>query len=190
MLARAGPLPTGAGWRLSLLKAAVDYLAEGGPVVINEDGTIRVDFRITDLPRSFAEGLSWLGQQPSYRLYPTFWQTFLWGWGGMLVHDRLSDDYAGLEMQTGVPAAEIPTALSAFDALFPTGGWLKPVGRTSYSVVSMMPHPFQGIGAWQRLLRAGAQDYPALGLTGQYTASDLAARHNMFVRVVNEDFDF
>jgi hypothetical protein len=177
--------------RLSLLKAAVDYLAEGGPVRDNGDGTFTVDFRVTDLPNSFSRGLSLINGQPNFRLYPLFWQTFLWGWGGLVVSDRQDDDYAGLSAQTGVPVQEIPTALNAFDWLFPTpSGWLRPVSTAAYSVMAMAPWPFQGLGAWQRLLRSGAAEYSDLDVSGQYTRQDLAARHNSLVSLLNDELNF
>jgi hypothetical protein len=177
--------------RLSLLKATIDYLAGGGPVRDNGDGTFRVDFRITDLPHSFADGLGQIGRQPHHKLYPSFWQTFLWGWGGLVITDRLQDDYAGLSEQTGIPVSDIPTAMRAFDLLFPTpNGWLRGVANTSYSLITMVPAPFQGLGAWQRLLRSGLDEYPQLELSGQYTTQDLIRRHNQLVSLLNDNLDF
>lgn len=177
--------------RLSLLKATIDYLAEGGPVRDNGDGTFTVDFRITDLPNSFAHGLEQIGRQPYYRLYPAFWQTFLWGWGGLLIADRLEDDYSGLSEQTGIPINGIPTALQSFDLLFPTlNGWLRNVTNTTYSLITMVPAPFQGLGAWQRLLRSGHEEYPQLGLSGDYTTQHLVRRHNQLVTLLNDELDF
>jgi hypothetical protein len=177
--------------RLSLLKATVDYLAAGGAVRRNLDGSYTVDFRIVDLPNSFAHGLEQISQQPNYRLYPLFWQVFLWGWGGLIVTDRQQDDYAGLAAQTGLPVADIPTALQAFDHLFPTAnGWVREVKTASFSVVTLVPTPFQGLGAWQRLLRSGRQEYSQLELSGQYTTQDLVRRHNRLVSLLNDEIIF
>jgi hypothetical protein len=177
--------------RLSLLKATIDYLAAGGPVRDSGNGTFTVDFRVTDLPRSFVNGLEQIRRQEHYTLYPLFWQTFLWGWGGILVADRLEDDYNGLSEQTGIPATEIPSALQAFDLMFPTStGWLRNVTNTAYSLITMVPASFQGLGAWHRLLRSGHSEYPQLGLSGHYTTQDLARRHNQFVRLLNDELDF
>jgi hypothetical protein len=177
--------------RLSLLKAAVDYLSEGGAVRENLDGTIRIDFRVASLPQTFLQGLSRLRSQPSYQKYPLFWQAFLWGWGGLIVVDREEDDLIGLSEQTGMSPDEARTALSAFDWLFPIpNGWLYQMPTAAYRLTKLVPWPFQGLGAWQRLVRSGQTEYSDLGLSGQYTGSDLANRHNSCVRLLEGELEF
>ena len=59
-------------------------------------------------------------------MFPLFWQVFLWSWGGFLLTDCVDEQYEKLSQETGVPIAEIPLALQAFDKLFPTpGGWFR-----------------------------------------------------------------
>ncbi|MFL5914900.1 MAG: hypothetical protein ACJ752_04590 [Gaiellaceae bacterium] len=177
--------------RLSILKAAVDYLAEGGVVRDLGDGRIRIDFRAADLPQSFLNGFTKIGNQPRFELYPLFWQLFLWGWGGLLLSDRLPDDRAGLAAQSGLNEEDLDQALGAFDWLFPIDrGWIGQTPTAAYRFVKMMPWPFQGLGAWYRLMRAEVGGYEELLLRGQYTTSDLANRHNTLVRVLDADFDF
>lgn len=171
--------------RLSILRAATDYLAEGGFVRDMPQG-VRVDFRASDLPQSFLRGFARAEQQPNFRLYPLFWQVFLWGWGGLILLDREHEDYVGLAEQTGLAVSEIPSALEAFDWFFPTDGWLSQMPTASYRYARMVPWPFQGLGAWQRLLRAQRAEYDELGLGGQYTVTDLGSRHNSFVRTSME----
>lgn len=73
--------------RISVLKAASDYLLAGGPVKAKDSRHITVDFGIVGFPQTFLRGLEWLRNQPNYWLFPLFWQNFLWGWGGLLPDD-------------------------------------------------------------------------------------------------------
>lgn len=178
--------------RLSLLKAAVDYLAEGGHLQQNEDGTLTIDFRITELPNTFLHGLTRLQGQEHFRRYPILWQTFLWLWGGLIVDDREADDLEGLSHQTGLSVDHVRTALGAFDWLFPLdSGWIHSLQpNAALRVTAMVPWPFQGVGAFQRLVRSGRDEYGDLSLSGRYTTSDLVQRHNKLVSLLEGDLDF
>jgi hypothetical protein len=177
--------------RLSLLKAAVDYIAEGGHLRQNAEGTLTIDFRITELPNTFLQGLTRLQGMQHVRQYPLLWQTFLWLWGGLILDEREDDDLTGLSEQSGLPVDEVRTALGAFDWLFPSGNWIRSLQpHASYRLTAMVPWPFQGLGAFQRLVRSGHRDYPELALGGNYTTSDLAQRHNALVRLLDGDLEF
>jgi hypothetical protein len=129
--------------RLAILKGAVDYALQypkGPPAT--ENGTSSwpdLDFHI--LPRSFKSGLKWLMEQEHYPLYATFWQQFLWGWGGFYLDDRTEDEFAWMSEYSGIPAEEIPTALEAFDRFFPGVDWFVAPGRTATSLAPTAPTP-------------------------------------------------
>jgi hypothetical protein len=173
--------------RLSILKAATDYLCQPPEQVQPSAHSITVDFGLVALPRNFLTALSELRQQPYFWLYPLFWQVFLWGWGGFILNDREEEETEGLSAQTGLPAEYVPAALEAFDKLFPTpNGWLAHMPTASYRLVKMVPWPFCGLGAWQRLKRYKADSYRELGLTGLFTVKDLAKRHNSCYELLSQ----
>ncbi|MCX4547520.1 tyrosine-type recombinase/integrase [Streptomyces sp. NBC_01500] len=88
--------------RLSILKAAVDYgLAhpEGPPEFgMSEDGKSFSFQGLTyhALPATFHSGMSWLREQPNFRLYATFWQQLLWAWGGFYLDDAVGISSTGM----------------------------------------------------------------------------------------------
>lgn len=174
--------------RLAILKAATDYLLAGGAVDTSTPGTIRVDFRIADLPQTFANGLEWLGRQPKYWLFPLFWQNYLWGWGGVLPDEHREGVLFEIGAATGLAGSEIDAALAALDQLFPTeSGWHHHFSNADYQFVKLVPAPLQGLGAFHQLRWAGAEDYDEYVTTGQYTASDLARRHNTAVSLLEAE---
>ena len=78
---------------------------------------------------------------------------------------------------TGVPVNEIPTALGAFDALFPNS-WVVQNGPSQCVIVKLVPWAFRGIGAFHRLFRYGVEEYSKIGSYTDYTAADLSAERN------------
>jgi hypothetical protein len=170
--------------RLSILQAAVDYAIahpEGPPSLVAEDG--RLFFRglsYHSLPSSFQQGLDWLREQPNFRRYATFWQQFLWGWGGFYLEDRRDKEFEWMSAYSGIPADEIPVALEAFDRFFPLpSGWSVTPGWTDMHVVKMVPHVFQGVGAHHRRSQYDlGEGISALNAKSPYTHSDLAKRIN------------
>jgi hypothetical protein len=174
--------------RLAILKAATDYLLAGGAVDTSTPGTIRIDFRIADLPQTFASGLDWLGRQPKYWLFPLFWHNYLWGWGGVLPDEHREGVLSEIGAASGLAGDEIDAALNAFDELFPTeAGWHHHFSNADYQFVKLMPAPLQGLGAFHQLRWSGAEDYHNYVTTGQYTASDLARRHNTAVSLLEAE---
>jgi hypothetical protein len=112
--------------------------------------------------------------------------------GGLIVDDRESDDLAGLSQQTGVPVDDVRVALGAFDWLFPIDpGWIRSLQpNAALRLTAMVPWPFQGLGAFQRLVRSGRGEYVDLALSGHYTTNDLAQRHNKLVSLLDGNLDF
>lgn len=172
--------------RLSILKAAVDYAIanpDGPPSLVSEDG--RMLFRgltYHSLPDSFQHGMDWLRRQPNFRRYATFWQQFLWGWGGFFLEDRQDLEFEWMSAYSGIPVGEIPIALEAFDRFFPTDGWMVTAGPTDIHMVKMVPLVFQGIGAHHRRAQYDLGNKIAgLNAKSPYTHSDLAKRINCTV---------
>ncbi len=171
--------------RLAILKAAVDYALahpDGPPEFrTSEDGKSFFFQGLTYhvLPDTFHDGIAWLREQPNFARYATFWQQFLWGWGGFYLKDRTGEEFEWMAKYSGIPADEIPTALEAFDRFFPiTNGWLTTPGNTDIHMLKMVPWIFQGIGAHQRRIQYNLVDnLSALRPTGAlYTIPDLAKR--------------
>lgn len=170
--------------RLAILKAAVDYALahpDGPPEFrMSEDGKSFFFQGLTYhvLPRTFHDGIAWLREQPNFARYATFWQQFLWGWGGFYLNDRTGEEFEWMAEYSGIPADEIPTALEAFDRFFPiSNGWLTTPGHTDIHMLKMVPLIFQGIGAHQRRIQYNLVDsLSALQPSAPYTVPDLAKR--------------
>jgi hypothetical protein len=175
--------------RLNILKAVIDYwlARERGdiPKTRIKLGDTLYDLTAGRLSQAMAEGIDELSSAKSFRMFPVFWQVFLWSWGGFLLKDRLDQEYADLEKETGVPLEEISVALSAFDKFFPTpGGWFREPGNDSRRVLMLMPAAMRGIGALRRRVRLGVKEYSEMGYTN-YTASRLNSDHNSGARLLN-----
>ena len=163
--------------RISVLKAAVDWVIAGG----NKGG-----FHF-GIPFSFRSAVDELADLESFRLLPTFWQVFLWGYGGFILLDREEEEYASLSRETGVPIDEIPGAITALDKFFPIdNGWLVEPNGSSRRVVKLMPTAMRGIGANSRLVRYGLEEYSELGYKDR-TTQHLATDHNTLVRLLEAD---
>jgi len=173
--------------RLAILKGAVDYLCRDREQPQPQDGIPLIDLSLVGLPSSFRQALSTMKEQPYFWLYPVFWQVFLWGWGGFLLDDHREQELEDLSRQTGLPVEAIPTALKAFDLLFPTrgGSWITRMNNAAYDYVKLVPNPFRGIGAFYRLRKSGVEHYPQLNLRGEYTGRDLNAWHNAGAALLN-----
>jgi hypothetical protein len=84
-----------------------------------------------------------------FPLLPTFWQVFLWGWGGFLIEDFYEQKRAELSSQTGVPEAAVEDALNAFALFFGNTFQLRSFDRRR--ILPLMPAAMRGVGAVQRL---------------------------------------
>ncbi|WP_049653483.1 hypothetical protein [Kitasatospora sp. MY 5-36] len=172
--------------RLAILKAAVDYAVEhpdGPPPLVSETGKfVFLGLGYHSLPETFQTGMDWLRKQPNFRLYPTFWQQFLWGWGGFFLEDRKGKEFEWMSTYSGIPAKEIPSALEAFDRFFPSNGWFTTPGRTDVHMLKLVPMVFQGIGAHHRRVQYDlGNNLSALNASGPYTRGDLGKRINCTV---------
>ncbi|MCC5481200.1 hypothetical protein [Streptomyces barringtoniae] len=175
--------------RLAILKAAVDYALahrDGPPEFMSEDGQSFFFQGLTyhALPMTFHEGMEWLREQPNFRRYATFWQQFLWGWGGFYLEDRESEEFEWMAAYSGIPADEIPTALEAFDRFFPIpNGWFTTPGWTDIHLLKMVPMTFQGIGAHQRRIQYTlADNVSALKPSAPYTIGRPREAHQLHGR--------
>jgi hypothetical protein len=144
----------------------------------------KVDIRSSILSPAMKHGIEELSQASSFRMFPVFWQVFLWSWGGFLLKDRLEEEFADLERETGVPVEEIPIVLSVFDKLFPLpGGWFKDIVNDSRRILILMPAAVRGIGAFRRKARKESE-YKNLGFE-DLTASRMISDHNASARVLD-----
>lgn len=97
--------------------------------------------------------------------------------------DCLEEEYAALQEETGVPVAEIPIALSAFDKIFPTAnGWFRE--PDSRRVLILMPPAMRGIGAYRRMLLQGIESYKDLRCCSDTTKARIVDDHNAVVRLL------
>jgi hypothetical protein len=172
--------------RLSILKCAVDYtkLSAAGkfpPAPVGQIDWNSLLFSI--LPASFHAGLNQLSTAQTFHRYALFWQMFLLCFGGFYLKDKEQEEFEWMSQITGVPAKEIPFALTAFEKLFPHP-WLASSGPTQCVVCKLVPAPIRGIGAFHRLRHYGVDDYEKIGNYSDYTASDLAKWHNAGVKLL------
>jgi len=133
--------------RLAILKNAVDYVLLGGA---NRQAT---------LDPGFQQRTNMLKNQTSLdnlKKYPIFWQWFLWVFGGFILEGKDYEDqeFELLSKKTGIPVAEIPKALKAYDILFPRENgkeWLQPATqKKNVKLLSVFSVPFMGIGVKYR----------------------------------------
>jgi hypothetical protein len=178
--------------RLYIMKALVEYwlARERGAIEERKSGVTKIGDRLViaapaQLTKAMDSGIQKLSSSKSFRLFPVFWQVFLWSWGGFLLKDRLDEEYAQLEKETGVPVNEIPVALTAFDEVFPVqNGWFREPPGDTRRVLILMPAPMRGIGAYRRLRSKGVEEYTDLGC-GEGTARRMAGDHNTVVRLLD-----
>jgi hypothetical protein len=176
--------------RLSILKNAVECICkrEAGEIATDSSGMINLhNLPISILPQNFRNGLETIAVNPNYRLFPLFWQVFLWGWGGFILTDRIDEEYSALAEQTGLTKEEIPKALDLMDLFFPQDKkWFWQNESVSYRLVKMVPTGFQGIGAYQRRLRHKLAKYNDLGYK-DYTGNDLAKWETATARLLEKE---
>jgi len=176
--------------RLQILKNLVDYELykrshskdEVNSIVLTVAGN---EIRFVDmLPRSFRAALAELTARPFFHRYATLWQWFLWVFGGFLLLDYEEQEYENLSRVSGVPVEYVPSALEAFDLLFPvSGSWLRDMGEDwRIRLLVLAPMPFAGIGAnYRRCLYAQDETYDGLALTGKHARSVLGRWNNCTV---------
>lgn len=179
--------------RLYILKALIDYWLAVKRGQVKEPPEAAPFLRGAKLiippapllSKAMKNSLNELSAAKSFRLFPVFWQVFLLSWGGFLLKDKIDEEYADLERETGVPVAEIPVALTAFDKIFPlNGGWFREVIADSRRFLILMPPALRGIGAYRRMLTRGVENYQDLGYKDA-TSARLADDHNAVVRLLD-----
>jgi len=175
--------------RLYVLKAAVDYsigVAAGAIKTMKiKIGDVSLDLGTAGLHAAFMKGVQQLGKAKSFRLFPAFWQSFLYTWGGFFLLDRLDQEYERISKETGVPVEEIPVALKAFDLLFPVdGGWMRKCSTAKHWLVMLTPAALRGIGSARRLDMYGCKGYSDLKYT-DYTGADLSRDNNATYRILS-----
>ena len=166
--------------RLTLLKAAVDYLSyradgesskAGGSFRIKMGGK---EFTIptVSFPTRFNKAIDQLGDEPYFRRYPVFWQWFLGAFGGFVLKDYEDREHQMLAEKAGLPVDAVPDAFAAFDKLFPTdGGWFRESSNSNLRSLILYPPPMAGVGAnYRRGVYAGDKKWNDLTLTGHLHA--------------------
>ena len=164
--------------RVAMLKTAVDViLASTSP------SNLGVQLGLFGLPASFRSATTELRKHKYVHLYPHFWQTFLWGWGGFIVNDFKETEFEQLAAETAIPVSEIPNALAAMDILFPTPKtWFRPL-MGDVNAVILFPAVFRGVGALRRLANADKEWYDALNLR-RPVSKMLSDWHNSSARLI------
>lgn len=175
--------------RLYILKAVVDYwlAVERGDIRkrrLRLGEKVFVDLTAAPLSQAMVTALEELSKAKSFRMFPVFWQVFLWGWGGFLLKDHYEEECAELEKETGVPIDEIPLALRAFDKLFPTPqGWFRDPRNESRTVLVLMPAAMRGLGAFRRRAWKQAARYSDLAYS-ESTKRSLANEESALARLL------
>ena len=175
--------------RLFILKSAVDYwLAKQRgelPKQVLRIGDYEWDIGDANLYQAFLTGVDELAELESFCQLPVLWQTFLFTWGGIILRNRLDEEYTRLSSQTGVPISELPVARTAFDKLFPVaGGWFASPTNEDRTILKLMPAALRGLGAYNRLNQLGTDKYTELGISGR-TARRMIIDHNTSVRLLD-----
>lgn len=169
--------------RLAILRAAVTYCCEhpDGPPVLAKNELNWDHLHYYSLPNTLQQGMDWLWKQPTFRRYALFWQQFMWGYGGFYLDDREQAEFEWMSKWSGIPAAEIPNALQAYDRFFPIGEWLVAPGWTCAKRVKMVPVYFEGLGAHYRRVVYGLGPHLNALKSSGYTVSDLVTWNNAAV---------
>ena len=133
--------------RLYIIKSLVDYwlAKQRGELEARQNGVLKVGGKVVwtapdALTSAMTASLDELSAAKSFRLFPVFWQVFLWSWGGFLTLEDCIREFAALEEETRVPVAEIPIALSVFDRIFPiTNGWFRELDLRKVLILTPPP---------------------------------------------------
>ena len=179
--------------RLYVIKAAVDtHLAH----VAGDISESTITFRGTELnlgleipsPR-FEKAIEHFAKHDWFPLLPTFWQVFLWGWGGFILQDRLEQERAELAEQTGIPEGAVEEALTAFERFFGEKFRLVKPRSDTRRVLPLMPAAMRGIGGVQRLWRDDRENYSSFAFpdsTAERMAQDQRAASRLLEGTAQE----
>jgi len=179
--------------RLALLKNAIDYLLgrnrqeDKGKKAFGRDYE---EVLLHLLPLSFMDGLEELTKHKYFHKYPTFWQWFMWVFGGFVLRDYEEKEYQVLSQKSGIPIEEISNAFKSYEILFPQeGGWFRDLQNSNIRVLKLFSLPFSGIGAnYRRLLYTSSKRFEDLKLSGLHTLTDLTKWNNLTIKVLGNKF--
>ena len=100
--------------RLYIMKALVEYwlARERGAIEERRRGVVKIGDKLfisapAQLTKAMESGIQKLSGSKSFRLFPVLYGKFSYEWGGFLLKDRLDEEYAQLEQETGVPVERI-----------------------------------------------------------------------------------
>ncbi len=179
--------------RITIIKNSIDLL-------LYEDDRAQTDVEVIpgwsidqmeSMPESFRLALREIEGDEDLALYPTFWQWFIYVFGGFILDGEKDREYALLSAKTGIAESHINRALEVYDLFFPTeGGWLKSRSNANYRYLNLFPAPLHGIGAFYRSLHYSSgteKDYEALDrLFDEMTNSHLANWINAAYNLLNK----
>lgn len=140
------------------------------------------------LPQSLQQGMENLKNHKCLHLYPSFWQWFMWHFGGFILVDLQDREYELISQKTGVPEDEIDNALSSYSVLFGGTKWVRDYSDYgNYKFIFQFPCVFRGVGANVRRIyytEEGKFEELRDVLSGQYTYSDLLRWNNSLVELL------
>lgn len=182
--------------RLSLLKAAVDYIcykadgleSKAESTITWKIGEKTLDMPTATMPGAFERALEEISKEPHFRRYPVFWQWFLGVFGGFILKDYKDQEYELLSMKTGIPVDHVDNAFAAFDKLFQNdagGGWFRETEYSNVQALMLYPSALKGVGAnYRREMYVADKKFASLTLTKAYTGRDLVRWNNAVVRLL------
>ncbi len=169
--------------RLAILKAAIDLACLDEAGQLPNDLVAHLEY--LGLPSSFHVGLRRLREQPHFKLYPLFWQLFLWGLGGFILLKHRDKEFELISKATGIPIDHVESSLDSYEQLFPfsgNGGWFTTI-RNEVRIMKVFPVYFSGLGAAFRRSYYEAAEFSQLGLDG-WTASRMGTWNNRAVELL------
>lgn len=180
--------------RLSLLKAAVDYISyKASGDISKAEKIIRLKIKdetyempIVSFPPRFEKALEEIKSERYYQRYPVLWQWFLGIFGGFILKDYEEEEYKILAEKSRIPIGELSNAFAAWDKLFPIpGGWFRDDKNSNIRFMMLYPIPMRGVGAnYRRVMYTTDAKYESLKLKGTYTKNDLIKWNNLAVNIL------
>jgi len=143
--------------RLLLLKNVVDYILYDKFNDARAKSSCEIYGHTFDwfdlLPTPFRNAVDILAKHEYVHLYPTFWNWFIFIFGGFILKNSIEREYKLLSEKTKIPVDKIDEALSVYDILFPKKekSWFlddSPYQGIKILKFSLLPH--MGIGASYR----------------------------------------
>jgi len=178
--------------RLAILRNVVDFILfrrinKDDPKVDQHTKLLGMSISKFDLlPQDLRDRIDLLSSDEYVHLYLSFWQWFLWIFGGIILKDYEKQDYELLSKKTGIPAKHIPRAFEAYEILFPVeGGWFNQIRTSQIKFIKLFSVPFMGNGVnYRRLNYANDGKYESLKLSPDYTRNDLEKWNDCIVNLL------